>query len=245
MTAPALYRTTIGHRRQAPVHHEFEFRSYSWYVDVDELPQLPWWLRPFARFEAEDHFDDGPADSLRQRVDECLAAHDIDLGGGTVTAALQPRVLGYVFNPLSLYWCHDATGRLRYVIAEVHNTYGDRHAYVIPAQQNRSTIVPKAMYVSPFNGIDGHYRISAPLPGAALDVVVSLYREGHPPFVATMRGERRQFTPRQVLVLQLIAPLAPLMGTLAIRFHGILLWLRGLPVVPRRHSGQIERAHPR
>ena len=113
MTAPALYRTTIGHRRQAPVHHEFEFRSSSWYVDVDDLPKLPWWLRPFARFEAEDHFDDGPADSLRQRVDACLAAHDIDLGGGTVTAVLQPRVLGYVFNPLSLYWCHDATGRLR------------------------------------------------------------------------------------------------------------------------------------
>ena len=60
MLTPAIYRTTITHSRQAPVHHSFEYRSYSWYVDVDDLPRMPWWLRPFARFRADDHFT-GPA----------------------------------------------------------------------------------------------------------------------------------------------------------------------------------------
>lgn len=65
---PAIYRTTISHSRQAPVRHAFEYRSYSWYVDVDELPRLPWWLRPFARFRASDHFDNQQQGSLRDRL---------------------------------------------------------------------------------------------------------------------------------------------------------------------------------
>ena len=120
----ALYRTRITHLRRAPVHHYFEHRSYSWYVDIDRLPELPRWLRPFARFDASDHFDGEPDDTLRERIDGFLADRGIDLRGGTVTALLQARVLGYVFNPLSLYWCHDADGVLRHVVAEVHNTYG-------------------------------------------------------------------------------------------------------------------------
>ena len=63
MLTPAIYRTTITHNRQAPVHHVFEYRSYSWYVDLDDLPSLPWWLRPFARFDARDHFVARPARS--------------------------------------------------------------------------------------------------------------------------------------------------------------------------------------
>ncbi len=101
MLTPALYRTRITHLRRAPVHHYFEHRGYSWYVDIDRLPQLPRWLRPFARFDARDHLDGGPNDSLRQRIDAFLAERGIDLPGGRVTALMQARVLGYVFNPLT------------------------------------------------------------------------------------------------------------------------------------------------
>ncbi|BBX90723.1 DUF1365 family protein [Mycolicibacterium boenickei] len=231
MLTPALYRTRITHVRRAPVHHRFSYRGYCWYVDLDRLPQLPRWLRAFARFEADDHFAGGPKDSLRQRVDTFLWSHDVDLAGGRVTALLQARVLGYVFNPLSLYWCHDAAGALRYVIAEVHNTYGRRHAYLLPAGQPAR--VPKRMYVSPFNAVEGYYQVRAPKPGEHVAVTVSLHRQGHPPFVATLRGDRRPATIWEVLRLQLTAPLAPLAGALAIRIEGITLWLRRVPVVPR------------
>ena len=241
MLTPALYRTRITHLRRAPVHHYFEHRGYSWYVDIDHLPRLPRWLRPFARFEARDHLDGGPDDSLRQRIDGFLADHGIDLRGGTVTALLQARVLGYVFNPLTLYWCHDANGVLRHVVAEVHNTYGGRHAYLLPPDNDRPAMVRKRLYVSPFNDVDGHYLVRAPLPDAELDVRISLHRDNQPAFVATMRGSRRNAGIGEVLRLQLVAPLAPLMGAIGIRVQGITLWLRHVPVVARPETAEKER----
>ena len=233
MLRTALYRTRITHLRRAPVHHYFEHRSYSWYVDVDRLPRLPRWLRPFARFDARDHFEGEPNDTLRERIDAFLADRGVDLRGGTVTALLQARVLGYVFNPLSLYWCHDADGVLRHVVAEVHNTYGGRHAYLLPPDSGQPAMVMKKLYVSPFNDVDGYYLVRAPRPDSQLNVTISLHRENQPAFVATMRGDRRWASIGEIIRLQLVAPLAPLMGALGIRVQGITLWLRRVPLVPR------------
>ena len=239
MTA-VLYRTRITHLRRAPVHHYFEHRSYSWYVDVDDLPRLPRWLRPFARFDTRDHFwpaeSGGRQDSLRRRIDAYLADRGIDLRGGQVTALMQARVLGYVFNPISLYWCHDTAGVLRHVIAEVHNTYGGRHAYLLPPHGDTATVVRKRLYVSPFNAVDGHYLVRAPKPDGELDVRISLHRHDQPAFVVTLRGTRRAVSVGQLLLLQVVAPLAPLMGALGIRVQGITLWLRRVPVVPREEA---------
>ena len=241
MLTPALYRTRVTHLRRAPVHHYFEHRSYSWYVDIDRLPQLPRLLRPFARFDSADHFDGAPETTLRQRIDAFLADRGIDLQGGTVTALMQARVLGYVFNPLSLYWCHDADGVLRHIVAEVHNTYGGRHAYLLPADPSQPAMVMKRLYVSPFNDVDGYYLVRAPRPDARLNVTISLHRENQPAFVATMRGNRCRAAIRQIIRLQLAAPLAPLMGAAGIRVQGITLWLRRVPLVPRPHTTEKER----
>ena len=252
MLTPALYRTRITHLRRAPVHHYFEHSGYSWYVDIDHLPQLPRWLRPVARFDACDHLDRDhlwdsgagePNDSLRQRVDAFLDEHGIDLAGGRITALMQARVLGYVFDPLTLYWCHDADGVLRHIVAEVHNTYGGRHAYLLPPHGDRPAMVRKRLYVSPFNQVDGYYLVHAPRPDAELDVRISLHRENQPAFVATMRGSRRSAGIGELLKLQLVAPLAPLMGAIGIRVQGITLWLRRVPVVPRPESTEKERVH--
>jgi uncharacterized protein len=238
---PALYRTRITHLRRAPVHHYFEHRSYSWYVDIDRLPQLPRWLRPFARFDAADHFDGKPDATLRERIDTFLADRGVDLRGGTITALLQARVLGYVFNPLSLYWCHDADGVLRHVVAEVHNTYGGRHAYLLPPDSGQPAMAMKRLYVSPFNDVDGYYLVRAPRPDSELNVTISLHRENQPAFVATMRGDRLKASIRQIIRLQLVAPVAPLMGALGIRVQGITLWLRRVPLVPRPQVTEKER----
>lgn len=232
MLTPAIYRTTITHTRRLPVHHHFEHRSYSWYVDIDHLPRLSWWLRPFARFEAADHFTGRPGDSLRDRVDALLAEHHAAVPGGRVTALLQARVFGYVFNPVSIFWCHDRDGVLRHVIAEVHNTYGGRYAYVLPPA-DRPVPVSKKFYVSPFNAIDGHYLLRAPRPDDDVDVTISLHRDSQPTLVATWRGKRRPATPRHIAWMQVLAPCAPLMVTARIRMHAITLWCRGVPVVPR------------
>jgi uncharacterized protein len=241
MLTSALYRTRITHLRRAPVHHYFEHRGYSWYVDIDRLPQLPRWLRPFARFHAADHLDGGPDDSLRQRMDALLAERDIDLHGGRITALMQARVLGYVFNPLTLYWCHDSEGVVRHVVAEVHNTYGGRHAYLLPPHADHPAMVRKRLYVSPFNDVDGYYLVRAPRPDAELDVRISLHRDNQPAFVATVRGTRRRASIGELLKMQIVAPLAPLMGAIGIRVQAITLWLRRVPVVVRPESTEKER----
>ena len=241
MLTSALYRTRITHLRRAPVHHYFEHHGYSWYVDIDRLPQLPRWLRPFARFDASDHLDGAPNDSLRQRIDAFLAERGIDLHGGRITALMQAKVLGYVFNPLTLYWCHDTQGVVRHIVAEVHNTYGGRHAYLLPPHDDHPAMVRKRLYVSPFNDVDGYYLVRAPLPDAELDVRISLHRDNQPAFVATMRGTRRSAGIGELLKLQIVAPLAPLMGAIGIRVQGITLWLRRVPVVPRPESTEKER----
>ena len=189
MLTPALYRTRITHLRRAPVHHYFEHRGYSWYVDIDQLPQLPRWLRPFARFDARDHLEGGPNTHCANVSTPFWPSMASTLCGGRVTALMQARVLGYVFNPLTLYWCHDATVSLRHVVAEVHNTYGGRHAYLLPPPGDQPRDGAKKLYVSPFNDVDGHYLVRAPRPaGSRTGRAISLHREDQPAFVATLRG---------------------------------------------------------
>ncbi|OBA82779.1 hypothetical protein A9W99_10345 [Mycobacterium sp. 1164966.3] len=235
MLTPSIYRTTITHSRRVPVHHSFEYRSYSWYFDIDDLPRLPWWLRPFAQFRADDHFTGASGGSLRDRLKTFLAEHEVAAPDGRITALLQARVAGYVFNPLSVFWCHDRDGMLRHVIAEVHNTYGQRHAYLLPPAEV-PVVTTKTFYVSPFNPVDGYYVVQAPLPTKEVDITVALHRDAgpaFPEFIANMRGERRPASTREVAVMQLISPLAPLLVATRIRMQGLKLWLRRVPVVPR------------
>ncbi|WP_328506589.1 DUF1365 domain-containing protein [Streptomyces sp. NBC_00391] len=129
-TVPALYPCTIAHVRTTPWRYALRHRTYMWLVDPDRPPRLPPLLRPFARFDPRDHFT-GDRPTLRAGLDAFLAAHGVDLDGGSVLMLTHARVLGYVFNPLTLYWCHGPEGETRCVVAEVHNTYGGRHAYLL------------------------------------------------------------------------------------------------------------------
>ena len=230
----AIYRTAISHVRRTPLHNAFTYRSYSWYVDVDHLPELPRLLRPLAGFRVADHLGD-PEGTLRGNVERYLATQGIKLDGGRITMLASARVFGHVFNPLSVFWCHDAAGGLRCVVVEVHNTYGERHCYLLETDGAGRASVPKAFYVSPFNDVDGQYRMKLPEPGDRLAVSIVLEREGHQPFIATMDGVRREATLRNILSAALAVPLAPLRVSAQIRWQGIRLWARRLPVIKRPH----------
>lgn len=233
LSTPVLYRTRVTHLRRAPVHHYFELNTYSWYVDLDALPRLPRWARPFATFRARDHFDGVAGDTLRARVDAVLADRGIHLGGGRITALLQPRVLGYTFNPLSLYWCHDAHGVLRHVLAEVRNGHGEWYAYVIPPDGPSPAMIRNRFLVSAFAGVDGYYLVRAPRPDRELDVTISLHRDNQPAIIGTLRGSGRPASLAQVLGLQVTKPLAPQMNALSLRVQGLILRARGVPTAPR------------
>ncbi len=230
---PAVYPIRVTHLHRAPVQHYGEHRSYSWYVDVDDLPQVSWWLRPFARFEAADHLDGAPESTLRQRVDAFLARHGVSLPGGRVTALLMPRVLGRAFSPLSLFWCQDSAGVTRCVIAEVQNVDGRRRAFLLPAAEDGPAAVTDELRGAPFAGDGGYFLVRVPRPDEALDLTVSLHRDNHAALVATWRGSRRRATAGQILLLQLTNPLAPQIARLSMRLQAMVLRWRGMPVSPR------------
>ncbi|MET7286495.1 DUF1365 domain-containing protein [Streptomyces sp. NPDC005573] len=257
MTAPpALYPCTVTHVRSSPLRYTLRHRTYMWLVDPGHPPELPFPLRLLARFDPRDHFT-GEQPSIRAGLDAFLAGHGVHLDGGPVVMLTHARVFGHVFNPLTLYWCHDPDGTPRCVVAEVHNTYGERHSYLLgpdamdlPGAGSRPDATlrtgtksrtaeefrtDKEFYVSPFFPVDGRYRMRLPRPERRLDLTVHLEREGGRPFTATVRGEREEMRASSLLRLALRRPLSTLAVSAAIRLHGIRLYLRGLPVQPRPH----------
>jgi DUF1365 family protein len=200
-------------------------------VDVDDLPRLGL-LGPLARFEARDHLGD-PDATLRGNVDRFLATQGVDLRGGRVLMLAMPRVLGTVFNPITVFWCHRPDGALECVVVEVHNTYGDRHAYLVRTDAHGRAEVDKSLYVSPFNDTSGRYLLTLPEPDQRVRVQVVLDRPGRDPFAAGLSGRALPVTRRTVLHLAVTQPLEPLAVSARIRWHGIRLWLRRLPVQPR------------
>jgi len=212
----ALYRCTITHVRTAPLRNVFTYRSYQWLVDLDRLPRLGPGLRLLARFDARDHLGD-PRRGIRGNLDHFLAE----------------RVFGYVFNPLTVYWCHRADGTLACVVAEVHNTYGQRHAYLLHTDDRGRAQVPKEFYVSPFYPVDGRYRMSLPEPGSRLALSIVLGRPDGHSFTASVRGRGVPATGRALLASAVRHPWSTAAVSGRIRWQGIKLYLRGLRVAPR------------
>ena len=156
VTSASLYRTRIRHGRVERIRHGFEYRHVMWLVDVDDLPVAPRGLRGLLSFRARDHFGD-PDVSIRANVDAFLAEQGVDGPRGRVLLLTNPRSFGYTFNPLSVFWCYEPDGELRGIIAEVHNTYGQRHCYFVRPDARGEAQVDKAFYVSPFFDVDGRY----------------------------------------------------------------------------------------
>jgi len=228
----ALYECKISHVRTVPLRNVFRYRTYQWLVDLDDLPRPRPWLRPLAGFHASDHIG-GPSGSIRGNLDRFLAAHGVDLGGGRVLMLAHARVLGYVFNPLTVYWCHDAAGALACVVAEVHNTYHQRHAYLLRTDGRGRAQTPKEFYVSPFYPVDGQYRMSLPEPDGRLALTIVLDRPGGHSFVASVHGRRLPADGPTLLRAAVRHPWPTMTVTARIRWQGFKLYVRGLAIAPR------------
>jgi hypothetical protein len=228
----ALYECRVFHARRTPLRNAFSYRTYQWLVDVDRLPRPRGPLRLLAGFDARDHLGD-PDRGIRANVDEFLRARGIDLSGGQVLMLAHARVLGYAFNPLTVFWCHHADGTLACVIAEVHNTYGQRHAYLVRTDDRGRARTGKELYVSPYHPVDGWYQMSLPLPGERLALSVTLHRGGGYRFVAGVQGRGAPATRPALLRAALRHPWSTAVVSAQIRWQGIKLYARGLRPVPR------------
>lgn len=234
-TLPALVVGQVHHTRHRPLVHSFTHRTYQWLVDLDAMPRLPRWLRPFATFRGEDHLSGEPGiEVLRANVLRLLDRDGVDTTDVTrVVMLANARVLGHTFDPMSAFWCFAADGSLRAVLVEVHNTYGGRHAYVLRPDATGRADTAKEFYVSPFNDVEGDYAIRFHLGPGRVGVAIRLLVGDEPLVTASVTGAPEPATTPAIVRTVARHPLMTQRVSGLIRVHGIWLWLRRLPVRPR------------
>ena len=239
----ALYVGSVMHRRLKPRVHRLRYRMFWMLLDLDDLAALSRRLRLFSleRFNlfglrTADH-GNGSDTPLRQQVETHLAAAGLNLEGGAIRLLCMPRILGFVFNPISVYYCHDRAGDLAALVYEVHNTFGQRHSYLIPVDRAQTGTLSqrcvKALYVSPFIGMDIAYDFRLHEPAGRIALSVQASDEKGPVLIASLAGERRELTDGALARVFVSHPLLTLKVVAGIHWDALKLWLKGVPLRPR------------
>lgn len=241
--APGLYAGTVMHHRLAAPVHRFCYPLSMWLIDPADPGGLARRVHGFGHnarspvaFWNEDHFagtDDAPLDQLRA----VLASGGRCWPGGPVRLLTHCRVLGYVFNPVSFWYCYSPDGVLDAVVAEVNNTYGERHCYVSPVvDQGRPRPTAshglhwrdkKVFHVSPFLSLEGSYAFAIESPSDHLRARIDLRRGDEPCLVTVLDLDRKPLTRWSVARLLVDYPLSTLKVTGAIHFEAFRLWRKG------------------
>jgi DUF1365 family protein len=209
----AIYAGRIVHARLEPPAHRFEYPLFMWLIDLDEVAAMDGRVTGFGynrpsvvSFRDADHLA-GTREPLRDQVRRLVEHAGVTWPGGSVRLLTHCRMLGYVFNPVSLWYCHDRDGRLAVLVAEVNNTFGGRHCYVSPAQLPTGAapgrpVGPvrwrdrKVFHVSPFLTVEGQYAFSIGAPRRRLAARIDLRWSDAP-------DERPAVAPRLVTALVL------------------------------------------
>ena len=246
----ALYEGTVAHRRLRPRRHRLRYRVFSLLLDIDEVPALCAGLRLLSHrrfnlfsFDERDH-GDGTGGSLRDWVETHLAEAGIDLEGGTIRLLAMPRVLGYGFNPISVWFCYHRSGRLAALLHEVHNTFGERHTYLIPVSPDASPAdivqgCAKEFHVSPFMAMDMRYDFRVHAPDERLNLAILGGDSDGPMIVAALSAKRRPLTDAALLRAFLRTPLLTMKVIGGIHWEALRLWIKGV----RLHARPPAPAH--
>lgn len=239
----ALYAGRVVHARFKPRKHKLSYACYWLLVDLDTIDELDARLRFWShnRFNLfalwdRDH-GDGSRASLRAQANRHLADAGIDLTNGRIFLLTMPRILGYGFNPLSVYYCQRSDGTLAALIYEVHNTFGQRHSYVMPVEETTGDEISqscrKSFYVSPFLEMDLSYAFKVLPPQDAVRVGITVASSEGLMLTASLHGERQPLTDANLAKIFLTHPLLTAKVVGAIHWEALRLWLKGIRLVPR------------
>jgi DUF1365 family protein len=247
--ASALYVGGVFHARLRPKPHRLNYRVFWLMLDLAEIDALDARLKLLSRnrfnllsFHDLD-YGDGSDASLRSQVDGRLAEVGVDIGRGAVRLLTMPRVLGFVFNPISLYFCHHEDGRLAAMIYEVTSTFGERRSYVLPVLSADADAgrfrqqVAKDLYVSPFMGMDMNYDFKGQPPGETLALAINGSDAEGLLIATTMSGQRKPMTDRALAAAALAMPLLTLKVVVAIHWEALKLWLKGVRLTQKPAPG--------
>lgn len=238
----ALYAGVVMHHRLRPREHKLRYRIFYFLLDLDEIDALARQLRFFSHnrfnffsFYARDHGGEGGS-SLREKVERHLREAKID-HSGAIRLLTMPRLLGYAFNPLSIYFCHRRDGSLSAILYEVNNTFGQRHNYLIPVPSDATGLIrqesQKSFYVSPFMTTEMDYSFSVLPPGKDLAVSVTGRDEAGPLIVAKLTARRQELTDASLARAFCVYPMLTFKVMLGIHWEALLIWLKGVGLHPR------------
>lgn len=238
LDSASIYRAEVMHRRLFDTVYQFRYRVFSLLLDIDAVDEVAASSRVFSRngfnllsFHDRDHLPDGETD-LRGWASRVLAGGGIDAAELRIRLLCFPRVLGWAFNPLSLWYCETPQGRPAAVIAEVRNTFGERHCYLLKpgpleAEWPLRDSHAKDFHVSPFIDMQARYAFRLSQPGSRLSVVIREFQDDRLMLVATQTGEQRRFTSRELVLQALRVPFQTLKIVAAIHWHALKIWLQG------------------
>lgn len=247
----ALYRAKVTHLRLRPVRHRLQYNVYYLLLDLDRieaqlgpLKLLSWRRFNIMSFDERDH-GAGNTLPLRAWVDQQLTCAGIDLQGGLIHLLTMPRVLGYAFNPISIYFCYHRNGQLRALLYEVRNTFGERHSYLIPVASGEAVgpvtqHCPKQFHVSPFLGMDMRYVFRVLEPEARLTLAIEAHDDQGAVIKTLVSGRHQALNDRALFFAFLATPLLTLKVIFGIHWEALKLWLKGM----RLHRRPQAPKHP-
>jgi DUF1365 family protein len=234
-----LYFGTVMHRRLRPRLHELSYRLFWMLIDLDEAPELQNVSALFSHnranllsFHDRDH-GDGSGEPLRPQVERLLADNGIAFDGGPIHLFCMPRVLGYGFNPISVYYCYRKQGALAAIVYEVRNTFGERHSYVFDMGDAGRPAVhgcAKCFHVSPFMDMDMRYEFRTHLPTERIALAIKGLDAGGTIIHASLAGTAAPFSSRGLFRGLILYPLCTVKVMGAIHWHALLLWMKKIQV---------------
>ena len=238
-----IYSGFVTHRRFKPKKHFFVYKTFSLLIDLREIENLERKIKIFSynKFNILSFYDldHGPRDgsSLINWVKNALTEAKINIGSGTIKLLCYPRFFGYVFNPLSIFYCYDDNLQLKAILYEVKNTFNEQHTYVFPASQSSNLILHKCdkkFYVSPFMEMKTFYNFRLLKPKNILSVFIKQKDAEGTLLTACQVGKKIEMNSRNLFYQFLTHPLMSFKVILAIHFEAFRLWIKGVKHVKRK-----------
>jgi DUF1365 family protein len=234
-----IYTGKVFHQRHSIPRHQFLYSVFYFLIDLDEKRSINHNSLIFKRngpawFSFYDRRHGAGEESLKAWAEDFLEHKGIKNGPFSFQILAMPRILGYVFNPISVIYCYDKIDFLVAIIYEVNNTFGERIHYLCPVLDNSTPIqqsCEKALFVSPFFSMSGHYQFQIDRPSEELRLKIDYFKDNTKVLTATFSGKYRSFTIRNLLKLIAQYPALTWKVTLGIHFEALRIWAKGIPLV--------------
>tara|TARA_B100001115_G_scaffold145308_1_gene113477 strand:+ start:694 stop:1452 length:759 start_codon:yes stop_codon:yes gene_type:complete len=238
----SIYNGTVIHKRFKPKIHFFKYRVFSLLIDLSELDILDKKINYFSynKFNLISFFDkdhgERDGSSIVEWVKKNLNENGLNTENIKIKLLCYPRILGYVFNPLSVFYVYDINEKLVSILYEVKNTFGEQHTYIFRVENNSllQHNCEKKFHVSPFIEMDCNYFFRILKPAEKISVIIDQYQSNEKILYASQDGKRADFTSSELIKSYLKHPLMTFKIISAIHFEAFKLWIKGIRFIKKR-----------